>query len=224
MPDLIRAVVKLNVDSAIEADKPQNVFHFGLPNGDPSTAAQRGDIANCIDAFYEAIDHLLSKHVEQVSHTISFYDLEVGAFGESDDISGSPREVVPFSTSALPAGALPSEVAVCLSFHGPLTGVFEEFGATRPRARRRGRVYLGPLDAAVMDSNGYVSAQARLDIAAAADALMDQPSISDTPWVVYSRAEGSWYPVVGGHVDNAFDIQRRRGLKSTARTTFGATV
>jgi hypothetical protein len=42
----------------------------------------------------------------------------------------------------------------------------------------------------------------------------------DTTWSVWSEANQTASPVRDGWVDDAWDTQRRRGLDSSARTTF----
>lgn len=119
----------------------------------------------------------------------------------------------------------PAEVAVTLSFHGDLVGLSEEVGTTRPRARRRGRVYIGPLTIPALSSSapepkvtdifvGALHTRARAMQAVAAG----YPAFAS--WCVWSRAAETLYPVVGGWTDDAPDSQRRRGAVTTARTAF----
>lgn len=132
---------------------------------------------------------------------------------------------IPFDGAADPTG-LPNEVAVALSFHGNLTTVPEFQGATRPRARRRGRIFFGPLSISAQQHVAPFALQPRPASALKqlllehADLLMNQANAALLPWVVWSRAGQSVVSVEGGWVDNAFDTQRRRGVAPTSRNVF----
>jgi hypothetical protein len=123
-------------------------------------------------------------------------------------------------------------IAVCLSFHGTLGTVNEiepaapagPAGDVHPRARRRGRVYLGP-----WADTGAVSAQDANDsprvgttlknaICAAALRLDDTSGPGGSGnWCVWSRKDATLYPVQAAYVDDAFDTQRRRGVAPTSK-------
>lgn len=120
--------------------------------------------------------------------------------------------------------ALPLECAGVLSFHADLTGVAEEAGATRPKARRRGRIFVGPLQSSAVEG-GFTVPLMDPDFTAAVRAnaivMSDNAEADDWQWSVWSRADAQLRPVIGGWTDNAVDTQRRRGPKATARTVFG---
>jgi hypothetical protein len=121
---------------------------------------------------------------------------------------------------------LPSECAICLSFHGDTTGLATDVpggapgprGDTHPAARVRGRIFIGPLNQHVQSSGSptRVSATVLGDIVGSAMALHTaMPS-----WSVWSRKNANTKLVTGGFVDNAFDTQRRRGEKASGRQTW----
>lgn len=132
--------------------------------------------------------------------------------------------------------ALPAEVAVCLSVRNT-TDVGE------PRARRTGRIYFGPLNDAATTDTPHVVARPHVtllaDLRIAADKLKDDALANGGEWCVYSRPYGGRGPVerpgrttlpalpargAAAHVinqvwtDDAFDTQRRRGERATAKT------
>ena len=119
------------------------------------------------------------------------------------------------------AAGYPSEVSITLSFHADYTTIPEHIGSTRPRARYRGRVYLGPMG----ENSGFtqttggrwtvVAASALTTITGAASTLLH---VSSLGWSVFSRKNWALYPVIGGWVDNAFDVQRRRGTAASAKS------
>ena len=110
---------------------------------------------------------------------------------------------------------VPEEMAVCMSFHThpPIT------------ARRRGRVYLGPLNSTAMTpatavvptrvSNNFIEA-----VRQAGQALMDS-SGPNLWWAIHSTVGNLAMEVTGGWIDNEFDTQRRRGVDATSRVRFG---
>lgn len=156
-----------------------------------------------------------------------------------NDVAGSPYLIAPFTLGPIGAAspgnlALPGEVSCCLSFHGDLSGVPEDTpglppgpaGDAHPAARKRGRIYVGPLTmgATVADTGAANGDQLPSgffinDLAFAAGQL-HRASLAtvNIVWVVASRRDNVVSPVTGGWVDNAFDTQRRRGVKATART------
>lgn len=115
-----------------------------------------------------------------------------------------------------------------LSFNGLFT-------SGSPAGRRRGRIFLGPLDSAVMDDtlgqaviqNSVISA-----VRTAAEALMDAGDAANFQWAVFSPTTAGappWstgeilaatLPVVAGFVDNSFDTIRSRGIQATERLVF----
>lgn len=141
---------------------------------------------------------------------------------------GSPvhEEVMGLRVSALSQAPLPSEVALCGTYHAALGGTVEEqvIGGvtTRPRARKRGRLYIGPLVQPAVGAivNGEVRPAVNLqeDIEYACEQLV---AGGPSDWVVWSRAAGLTYIITGGWVDDAFDTQRRRGGAATNRTAWG---
>lgn len=119
--------------------------------------------------------------------------------------------------------SLPMEVALVASFHGePAAGIRQ--------ARRRGRVYLGPLITAAAESGSNQPSRPHstfiVDVRDACSRLASELNGEDDApqWIVHSRVSSNNAPVIGGWVDNEWDTQRRRGLDPTARTTWGSTV
>jgi len=120
-----------------------------------------------------------------------------------------------FNLASAPSGTpLPSELAVCLSFQGARS-------AGLPQARRRGRVYIGPLGTNA-NSSGRPNPTLMTAIANAAVTFKaSAAAISGAGgWAVWSTVDQAPVLVDDGWVDNAFDVQRRRGLLYTSRTTF----
>lgn len=142
--------------------------------------------------------------------------------------TGSPVRIDPCaitvggsSTTTL----IPSEVAVVASFNADLTDVPVEVGSTRPQSRRRSRVYIGPLQTGAFTHHAtthepFVSNAMRGDIVAAAKQFLGTQALA-AGWTqkVFSRVEWVTRDVINVSVDDAPDIQRRRGFKATVRTS-----
>jgi hypothetical protein len=117
--------------------------------------------------------------------------------------------------------AQPDQVAMCLSYHSDYT-------AGPNLKRRRGRIFLGPLNTVVY-ANGTGSSspqsvgstvratvlQAAVDfLQTAAEALSFAPR-----WQVWSPTDWASHDVIQASVDDRFDTQRRRLEKASIRDT-----
>lgn len=164
-------------------------------------------------------------------HMIEFYEIAHPFVN-----LGSPIAVREFAIPTVTLDStvnLPDEVASCLSFHAglgtqpevtPLPPTGPE-GDVHPRARRRGRIFIGPLNATATDTGSAViprpSDVFRADVVkSAAEHLSADAAVDGWLWSVWSRADDILRFVVGGWVDDAWDTQRRRGVSATTRTTF----
>jgi hypothetical protein len=122
---------------------------------------------------------------------------------------------------------VPNEIALVLTY-----GTQEQSGTTASRARRRGRIYLGPLNADAVTAQNNVAAVPNSNFISAvytAAARLGEYSYSlgdnggteqEGQWVMFSRTGAAYGVVGGGWVDNAWDSQRRRGTEATARQTW----
>lgn len=222
----VLATVRLASLTGNPADDADNDFAFEVTTLNSATA---DNLATALASFYNTVQvipgtdysvaNFLSSVISRAANaaTIDFYDLTGHLNGSAH---ASPVFTRNFTVGAIAAGSpidLPAEVAVCLSFHADLTGIPEKSGATRPAARRKGRVFIGPLNN--FSQTGVpvvVGAPIRDALAAAAITLSDAVGASQRVW---SRTGAALYgPIVGGWIDNAFDTQRRRGEAYTART------
>jgi len=126
-------------------------------------------------------------------------------------------------TPKITTSPYPSEVACCLSFRGALT-------SGTPAGRRRGRIFVGPLNvnSGFMEvATGHMRPVQTLMTAltAGANRMADNLTALGFTWVVYSetqRAGGDAHagvtPITYVWADNAFDTQRRRGIRASTRT------
>jgi hypothetical protein len=128
-----------------------------------------------------------------------------------------------FSPDSVPG--LPCELAVCLSYHAPRTSGVN-------MARRRGRIYMGPFSADWLHDDGADNRPSTtlLDLLSTHGAALlgNLGTTHALEWVVYSPTEFAETGLLsvscngldGGWIDNAWDIQRRRGAEATARVLF----
>lgn len=196
---LYRCLVTLNMTSGLNEDAATNTFYF-----DADDDGVLNDIHVFVKDFYASQMERFSNLIDRANCTTEWYRM-------SDPTPRSP--VATFTMTGLPTStsAGPPEVALVLSYQGEkISGL--------PQARRRGRVYLGPL-AAMTDSrppSGLINFAEN-----AGQALLDASNAAtDWTWAQYSPTNGSGINVTNGWVDNEYDIQRRRGRKATARQTF----
>lgn len=232
------AQVRLKALSGLIEDDCVNNFVFDSHGG---LSADYDEIQSDLIAFYDtdpagttpSVSAFLSPTIvrDSVVHEINFYDIPEGPYNPQVNPMGPPVAQRKFFLDHAAVGSpLPSEVACALTFHADLTGVPDRIpggpegpaGDTRPRQRRTGRVYIGPLNSAtvyVEPTNGrtQTSGAFRDALTLAASALK---ASANHRWCVWSRTDGQLRPVVGGYVDDSFDTQRRRGEAPTFRTTW----
>lgn len=204
---ITRVIATLPYFTGVPEDAASNTFYFSSVAEMDATAA--GVVASRLDVFYLAIDQLFSSVISTTGGTYRFYRLS------------DPEPRVPVFTFNMPtlspaSNGSPEEVAACISyFAAPASG--------EPPARRRGRIYIGPLSVAAVTAASSTSfsnlaSATRTTLSNAAVALADQSESAQ--WSVFSTVDGIARQIVGGWVDNSFDTQRRRGRRATARTTW----
>lgn len=197
-------MVQLAIASGIPEDRPVNTLHFDCAVAATGATAILADLPG----WFSECAPIYANTVSQNGHRVKMYDM-------ADPTPRAPIVDTTFNLTSGPSGApLPSEVAICLSFQGVrLSG--------QSQARRRGRIYIGPLDTSTVDADGRPGGVAIGAVADMGDLILaDSVASGDYAWAVYSVTDDSLVQVLNGWVDNAFDIQRRRGLAPTSRTTF----
>lgn len=215
---IIRAVARLPYFTGIPEDVATNTFYYetlGSPN--PAT---RAAIMDGVSSFYDtvvvgaAVGAYMAAYVSRAADAceVELYDL-------TDPL---PRQPIDRSTFTMPAATgtsnLAAETAVCLSFRGL-------YVSGQPNARRRGRVFIGPLSGAAVTAATASTFPSPLGafvtdlLDGAFDFLATIPDVEGATWSVYSPSDGVARPVVEAWVDNAFDTQRRRGNAPASRVT-----
>lgn len=217
---IIKALVTIPMDTNLPEDAVVNTFHFyGTV---PTSEGDKAALVTALSDFYSTngpsgfkVAQYLSTKVQQTGN-VRFYDMS----------EAKPR--APFHEASITIASpttgdnLPEEVALCVSFQAPeMSGVNQ--------ARRRGRIYIGPLySGAITQPSARPADNFRTACKEAADRLATGPiGTTDLVWGVYSPATNpsgtgtsGFATITEGWVDNAWDTQRRRGLAPTVRDTW----
>lgn len=238
--NVYKAVAQLAADSGLPEDTFNNDFYFRGDNPGQPEATDAQNICTAVIEFYNSIPAGATKSISdylgpQISTSANACSILV--YSTPDPLTGapwgSPIRMQNFTMGTPDASTpLPAEVCSVLSYHGDLTDVPETAAnptppplTIRPAARRRGRLYLGPLnttagatqagtnDLGVTGLFRDTMGDAGLQLGATATTL-------DLTWCVYSGTSLQTFAVVGGYVDSAFDIQRRRGSAALARDSW----
>jgi len=199
----MRLQITLRTVDNVAANFVTNVL--ALDGTDPFGDATAVNTA--VKDFYDDLNAVAyGASIAQNGHEIKWYDLP----GVTPNY---PVGTFTFNLASAPGGAeLPSEVAICASFQATRVPGF-------PQARRRGRIYVGPIVASYNVSGRPTSTvlttlcTAMEDFKTAIDAIA-----TDTTWAVWSSVDQTAVAVANGWCDDVWDTQRRRGLAQTSRT------
>lgn len=237
---IYKVVATLPAASGFAEDAVQNTFIVN--STDPILDANVGIVSMPLHNFYDIatpfgqrISGKLARSIDRamLSGEIRVYDITDHLDGSDH---GSPVAVDSFTLDAAqaPTDGLPSELSVTLTLRAlgwqeAMVEAPDDADAgpevNRPRQRHSGRLYLGPWTtaAAVTDAaspfNVKVSPDLVTTILEAAERLRDELVANACDWVVWSRKDGGVRNITHVQVDNAFDVQRRRGINATQRTT-----
>lgn len=217
---LIRVQVSIPTDTALPEDAITNTWLFGTAPADVSAPTLDAIQVALVDFYTQdenaaeltsSVSGFLSAALDPAHARFKFYDL-------GDAEPRTPLRNVQIALDAPGSNTSnPAEVAMCFSFQAvPVSGVNQ--------ARRRGRVFLGPLNNTAF--NGGIPSDGMMHVLQkAGDRLIDASDASALwSWVIQNGLDGdspmTTAIVDNGWVDNAFDTQRRRGIKPTVRLTF----
>lgn len=196
-----RAQSSMVQESMIPEDATVNTWHFATVTGVPNMA----DITEAWQTYMDALRNYFPGTVAETGHSLKIYDL-------ADAEPRAPVSDLPWEFSSAPTGdTLPAEVALCISYRSTLISGSEP-------ARRRGRMYHGPINATINDG-GRPGAVALGNFVDFFEAFTADLNTAGAYFVVYSRTDEQQYQVTYAWADNSFDTQRRRGVAPTARET-----
>jgi len=223
-----KTTVQFQFVSGLPKDVSVNNWAFKHA-GATDVVADANSIHDRLETFYEGFASLYSSRVDPLFTTFKTYDLadpepRVPVLEEVKGLSG-------FTGANMD---LPGEVAMCLSFKGTSVS-----GANA--RRRRGRVYLGPLQTSTTTDYYAVLASMITSVMNSADTAL-APNTDSIIWCVYSKythygvpvgdvfdpdihdpddglLPNALVPVSSFWMDNEWDTQRRRGLTPTSRSS-----
>lgn len=237
----IRAVVTIPSTTGLVENAVQNVLHFRDTVGGQSTTELDTPLSNFFNLALASpvevpIAGYLSGELSRAANavTVDYYNVPLTA-----GPVGAPIRSSAFTLGAMSGSAksLPSEVSCCLSLDATLLPIETEpesipggapgpAGDTHPRARRRGRIYLGPLNDTATNATGGGTSAIRPSSAfrssvtrSAKENLAAAVTSAGWIWAVFSPTAWAMGTIHHVWVDDAFDTQRRRGVAATARTT-----
>lgn len=205
----IKAVTTLPYTTNVPEDIATNVSYWITP--EPLLPAHLNEIGARLIAAYQGFDGYIGGLVSRSPNvcTVTLYNL-------GDPAPRLPIESYPFTLDNPTTGstALPPEVAVVMSYRAAyVSGI--------PNARRRGRMFLGPInDAGTALTRPTVAlTNAVVDFG---ETLFTPVTEEDVVWAQRSETTGAMSPVETGWVDNEWDTQRRRGRTANQRYPFFA--
>lgn len=199
--------------SNISRDNVSNTFHFRYSG----VLAPPPDIENVLDM----VEDLYCTPAQPSSHGLGWWlnstinrQARLIVYNLEDP---TPRAPIAERAITLPGpgggNKLPAEVALTCSFQG------DRVSGTN-QARRRGRIFLGPLNVSGADMT--IPSEAMMtSVKDQFKGLLDaSESALLWEWVVHSPTSDSFTFVRSGWIDNAWDTQRRRGPRATARMVY----
>ena len=211
-------VVKIPRRSGIARDTALNTFYV-----DQATPA--ASVETALSAFYT---HVATGATTQLSgyfqNSIALTPWEIDVYELPTTLTGPTGPPIDIrhvtGTVSFAASVMPAQVSAVLSYHALYDSVPEHAPGARPRARYRGRVFIGPLSANGLTNSSDPNQECRLtntfmnDLGAAAKAFA---TACGGHWMVFSRKNAAVYPVIGGWADDDPDIQRRRRVDKLNR-------
>lgn len=213
-----------------------NTFHMATPGAadlgiyfgevvSPATTSIGEQLALLIRGFYDGHavtasnnpGYYLSQAVANPGEFLKIYDLDA-ALHSPPVFSYLYEDVIEVGDNP----SLPAEIAVCLTIEAYATGVLAGTGAGS-KARRRNRMYIGPLSHAAESSStstGSSRPNATLREALCREyiALVDAAGLIGIDLGVYSKADDTFAAPTRVWVDDAWDTQRRRGQNASGKT------
>ena len=191
-------MVQIHHTNSLPEDDVVNTLHYDV-NVPDTLSGTSDDIATA----YQGLIAGLLGGVNGI--TIKWYEPGLNPGGAVFTKHYTTAPYVPANASG------PREVAVCLSY-----ATTDDPEAATPR--RRGRIYCGPIASSRVDAN-FVSLTYRNVVLDFGVALAAAGNAGNTTWKMHSRVDNEYLKIESIWCDNAWDTQRRRGLKPTFRTS-----
>lgn len=212
-------VAKFPVMSGIARDSVQMDFAFHNDTGSASTNVISFFNTKPTGASF-SLAGWLSPWLNRGTNIALLETYDLTAYNGGTGGLGPPI-VTQFWTLATTAQAPgPQQLCCALSFHANDGSIPEHGPKTRPKARYRGRLFLGPLGTTAQSSSGGNKCVVNPVLQADLKLIANQLLTAEPTWGVWSRKDKIVRPIVGGWVDDKLDTQRRRGTDPVARTNW----
>jgi hypothetical protein len=190
---LYRMQCSLGADSALPRDRVILTPHFATEGLVDDAGQLTADLAAALDGFDQ--------------QGAGEREVKVTAYVANDPAPNRPVASTTLNAGEAPASRVMREVALCLSF-------YSEFN----EPRRRGRLYVPYFWASGSQAVPPRPTQADRERVGLLAGIFANLGGTNVDWVVYSRRDNQARSVTHWWVDDEFDVQRRRGLRSTTRT------
>lgn len=205
---IIKVINRLVSSSGEARDDVVNTFHLET-TGDFTIPAFPDGVAAAWTNMFNAMRSSLTGIV-QSNHVMRFYDL-------ADPKPRAPlaERLWNFTTAPTTTGTV-REVALAVSYQGARA-------SGQSQARRRGRMYFGPITATVLNTDRPSTSLQNTFRDAVKQFIDTVNAIAGLEFVVFSPTNNAAVPVTEVWVDDAWDIQRRRGLAPAAKSKASVT-
>lgn len=200
-----------------DEDDMMNVFHF------VGQRAEADNGADMVEDFYASAGSASAPLGASFNSTVLTGAYEIKVYDLEDP---KPRAPIYDRTGQVNGSGInapvPPQCSVVMSFHS------QNQSGVRVQ-RLRNRIYIGGWGAGALADGGYVHDNIVFAIQTAAEDLLaaSQASIN-LSWCTFSPTlaagsndiEDGAFPVVGGWIDNSWDIQRRRKINASQRSVW----
>jgi len=211
--------MQLQYDTLLPRDVSESSFAFTSASVDAGLA---DDMKTAVESFWNqdgttfagSIGSFLSPVIIRGTNVAKF---TIYGINTATGLLGEPLLEQPFDLvdSPIQNVSLPAEVALCTSFNASGSG---------PARRRRGRMFIGPFNTGALGTATSSETPPAGELMGVLRDATERLNSAMVVWggqlCVWSRADAELKPVTDGWVDNAWDIQRRRGVDPSARTTW----
>lgn len=215
MAQWIKAQVSLQDISGLPRDRYVNVFNLYHPSPDALTPIQQANVITALGHFYRTMGAYLHPAIDPATSEVALYDMSLPK--GSPPIKTGPLQVTGAGATFV-GTPMPTELAACLTLSG------QPFSTELNTKILRGRIYIGPLNTSAVQAlttgakHSRVADEFAESVVTAGIGLATALAAENMVWCVYSPTRGYLLPVSKLSVDDAWDIQRRRGDEPTTST------
>jgi hypothetical protein len=208
-----------SMDFVFEATGSETTLDF-TASDNPLIAISHFFAAVAIDQVKPVCAYFSSEYNRANPSSVEWYDITAHLDGSP---AGSPFRIDSLGFSTDSSGTADLHPALCgvLAYRRAYGSAPEVSGHTRPRARDRGRVHIGPLtNACQADGTGKMGVQFKADLTVAAGTLATTHNLgaaNQFAWVQWSRMNASVGNIADIATQYGLGVDRRRVDESSTR-------